>query len=213
MNIPNYCAYQISSYFLLTGYKEDIEVNPMKLIILLYISQGLYLCHKSIRLFEEDIDMLYYGPNISNIYHIYKIYGNNCIWKTQKEIEKITPTMSNRLSLDTDTVEFLDEIWKNFKDWTPVQLSNWAVDKDGPWYKNLGIKSKLDDSDLIGFFKKYINTKNTMCTSFQEILQMLEKGKSIFESGYLHTLGQMRKEGLVEVDLFEDGTALVRKIQ
>ena len=50
-----------------------------------------------------------------------------------------------------------------------------------------------------------------MCSSFQEILQMLDRGKSIFESGYLQTLGQMKREGLIEVDLFKDGTAVVRK--
>lgn len=50
-----------------------------------------------------------------------------------------------------------------------------------------------------------------MCSSFQEILHMMDRGKSIFESGYLHTLGQMQREGLIEVDLYKDGTAVVRK--
>jgi hypothetical protein len=50
-----------------------------------------------------------------------------------------------------------------------------------------------------------------MCSSFQEIFQMMDRGKSIFESGYLHTLGQMSRECLIEVDLNKDGTAVVRK--
>lgn len=52
---------------------------------------------------------------------------------------------------------------------------------------------------------------DVMCSSFQEIFQMLNRGKSIFEKGYLHTLGQMKREGLIEVDLCNDGTAVVRK--
>ena len=50
-----------------------------------------------------------------------------------------------------------------------------------------------------------------MCSSFEEILQMIDRGKSIFERGYLQTIGQMKREGLIEVDLCEDGTAVVRK--
>lgn len=50
-----------------------------------------------------------------------------------------------------------------------------------------------------------------MCSSFQEILLMLDRGKSVFESGYLSTLGEMQREGLIQVDLYKDGSAVVRK--
>jgi hypothetical protein len=50
-----------------------------------------------------------------------------------------------------------------------------------------------------------------MCSSFQEIFYMLDRGISVFENGYLHTLGQMEREGLINVRLDLDGTALVSR--
>jgi hypothetical protein len=48
-----------------------------------------------------------------------------------------------------------------------------------------------------------------ICKEYQEVFDMLNRGKTIFERGYLHTLGQMKREGLVKVDLCNDGTAEV----
>jgi hypothetical protein len=48
-------------------------------------------------------------------------------------------------------------------------------------------------------------------TSFEEIFDLINRGKTIFEKGYLSTLGQMQRKGLIEVELFQDGTANVSK--
>jgi len=48
-------------------------------------------------------------------------------------------------------------------------------------------------------------------TSFEEIFDLINRGKIIFEKGYLNTLGQMQRKGLIEVELFQDGTANVSK--
>lgn len=48
-----------------------------------------------------------------------------------------------------------------------------------------------------------------MCSSFQKIYYMMDRGKSIFEPEYLHTLGHMQRQGLIQVELYKDGTALV----
>ncbi len=52
----------------------------------------------------------------------------------------------------------------------------------------------------------------TKLNHFQEILDMISRGKSIFEKGYFQTLGEIQRLGLIDVDLHKDGTALVRII-
>jgi len=69
------------------------------------------------------------------------------------------------------------------------------------------MEKKLDNTTEPQYYAKL----PVMCSSFEAILQMIDRGKSIFESGYLHTLGQMKREGLIEVDLYKDGTAVCRK--
>lgn len=44
-----------------------------------------------------------------------------------------------------------------------------------------------------------------------EILEMLDRGISIFERGYLPSLSEMKRAGLIDIDLYNDGTSIVRK--
>jgi len=50
---------------------------------------------------------------------------------------------------------------------------------------------------------------DVMCSDFQEIFDMLDRGISIFENGYLYTLGRMERKGLINVRLDLDGTSFV----
>lgn len=51
-----------------------------------------------------------------------------------------------------------------------------------------------------------------LSSSFQNIFSMIDRGKVIFEKGYLETLGEMKRQGLIEVDLNKDGSSVVRRI-
>jgi hypothetical protein len=76
---------------------------------------------------------------------------------------------------------------------------------------------KIEDYELATKLRdeleKNTNTLNDSPeqNSFQEIFDLINRGKTIFEKGYLNTLGQMQRKGLIEVELFQDGTANVSK--
>lgn len=58
--------------------------------------------------------------------------------------------------------------------------------------------------------KEVLHIGGVMCRSFQNIIEMINRGMIIFPRGYLHTLGEMKRQGLIDCDLYKDGYCAVR---
>lgn len=59
--------------------------------------------------------------------------------------------------------------------------------------------------------KLVVNNKldKNIPSSFKEIFSLIGGGKLVFEKGYLETLGEMKRQGLIDVCLYNDGSAVV----
>ena len=53
---------------------------------------------------------------------------------------------------------------------------------------------------------------SVLSSSFQDIIDQINRGVIIFSKGYLKTLGEMKSKGIIEVDLNKDGSSVVRII-
>ena len=51
---------------------------------------------------------------------------------------------------------------------------------------------------------------SVLSSSFQDIIDQINRGVIIFSKGYLKTLGEMKSKGIIEVDLNKDGSSVVR---
>jgi len=72
-------ANEISTYFIIKYRNEGRELTLMRILILLYISQGLYLASNGEELFEDRIEAWKFGPVVPLIYKLYKNFGTDNI--------------------------------------------------------------------------------------------------------------------------------------
>lgn len=124
----SYDASQVAYWFVKKADAENMHLDQMKLMKLVYIAQGIALAN-NFRLFDESIQAWRYGPVIESLYHKYKHVGLDPI----KPDDSIFPYNSN---FDEPSERMLRGAWENFKEYTGIQLSNWTHEKGSPWYQS-----------------------------------------------------------------------------
>ena len=157
-----YPAKAIANYFLNKSKQDSISLSPLKMIKLVYISHGWHLGFKNKPLIEEYVQAWDYGPVISELYHEFKIYGNQYILDYAKDyVEKggrlveIEPQIEK---IDSSTQNFLDDIWDIYKDYSVNELMDMTHQEGTPWaiaFSQESIKRNPVISDqLIGEYYK-----------------------------------------------------------
>lgn len=123
---PPYDADIIAQFFIKKSIEDERFLSPLKLIKLVYFSQGWYLglFHES--LINERIEAWKFGPVVASLYHKYKQFGN----------DDITHVFNEKLlqELDSNTVTFLNRIWEVYGSWTAIQLANLSHERESPWH-------------------------------------------------------------------------------
>lgn len=147
-----YTAFHIANYFLWRSWKEGIEITPLKLIKLVYITYGwnLVLNETRKKLFEERIEAWKHGPVLPSIYHEFKKFGNRPIEKNNYATgESGQIPMIDRN--DTEVLTIASAIWKKYQNKTGPELTSITHEANGAWYKayyNAGVNSALEDDDI-----------------------------------------------------------------
>ena len=134
----------VANYFLQQGFKEGIEITPLKLQKLVYIAHGYYLAVYDQPLIDEPIIAATYGPLIDSLYHEFRWYSNEPITSfasiiAKEDAEPLLPKIE-----DAETKEFLHEVWEGYKEGTAHQLSAITHNKKTPWadfHHQLKVKS------------------------------------------------------------------------
>lgn len=132
-----YSAQAIANTFLDIAAREaaSASLSPMKMQKLVFFAHGWYLANTETPLVKEPIQAWQYGPVIESLYHDLKNYGSESITapitslnfdgdRFRTEIPKVE---------SAEIVEFLEEIYKVYGKYSPIQLSNLSHESGSPW--------------------------------------------------------------------------------
>jgi len=144
--MPTYTAFDIANYFLLKAKEDNQELlSNLKLQKLLYYAQGIHLVMFNKSLFNEKIEAWTYGPVVPDVYHFYKKHGN----------KGILPNRAFKSSsIDTDTREFLNEIYTVFGQFSAIRLME-ITHTDRCW-QDTGIGKTITCKAMQRDLKKYL---------------------------------------------------------
>jgi uncharacterized phage-associated protein len=144
----------VANFFIGKSLDSGIELTPMKLLKLVYISHGWYLAIKNEDLLSRAVEAWRYGPVVPPVYHKVKDYGDAQITSYVQEMAGLnryyTPLVEN-----TETKEFLEEVWDQYKIFNGLELSTLTHMIGTPWYvvfndpKNKNKKGVIIPNDLI----------------------------------------------------------------
>ena len=125
-------ALAVANFFVDQSLNTGEELTPIKLIKLVYISHGWHLAAKDDELLSEAVEAWQYGPVVPSVYHKFKAYGNGQIKAFANEVHGqsfYVPKVNKE-----ETVNFLQEIWDQYKQYDGLQLSTLTHLPDTPWH-------------------------------------------------------------------------------
>ena len=118
----------IANYFIRKSLNTGVELTPMKLIKLVYISHGFYLALYNEPLLGEGVQAWQYGPVVSSIYHATKRFGNGQITEFLFDPGTMSYPMPN-----PQIISLLDRIWDIYGKFDGLQLSAMTHQPQTPW--------------------------------------------------------------------------------
>ncbi len=154
------------NFFIKKSAEENIEdFSPLKLIKLCYIAYGVYLAVTNKSLFKQRIEAWKYGPVIRDVYDEFKRYGNQKIkaeyWVPVFTENVFLPNPENSDATDKTLAAILEDVWKHFHSWTPIQLSSWTHQSDSAWSKTYYNGLTIISDELIKQeFSKYVKPQS-----------------------------------------------------
>jgi uncharacterized phage-associated protein len=104
-----------------------IDMTPMKLIKLVYVTHGWVLGILDRPLISEPIEAWKYGPVIRPLYHRLKGFADSPVPSSVFSADEIA-------KLDESTANVVDAVWDAYKDASGIQLSSITHRAGSPWY-------------------------------------------------------------------------------
>lgn len=165
----------VANFFIIKSIQTGIEVTPMKLVKLVYISHGWYLGYTGEPLIGESIQAWKYGPVVPSIYNEFKRYKDCQIDSPAHEII-VGPDGDPFFYFPTvqgdDEVKLLENVWQAHKSFTGIELSALTHQKNTPWditWNKRNGKNKWAEiipNDIIEeHYKAKINANNSQSPS------------------------------------------------
>ena len=127
-----YDSRRVANYFINKGLDEGVDLTPMKVIKLVYISHGWYLAYRKKSLISDSIQAWKYGPVIPILYRSLKHYGSNQI-EALIDIDNDNKINDSEYKVSDEDAVFLDIIWDHYKKFSALQLSTITHKRDTPW--------------------------------------------------------------------------------
>jgi len=121
----------VANYFIQKSFDTGIPLSQMKLLKLVYIAHGWHRGLYDSNLINDCVQAWKYGPVIPDLYRKLKHYGRNMI---------DAPIPGFGVAGDEDnpcphehTIELLDEVWRVYSGFSPLQLSAITHQPNTPW--------------------------------------------------------------------------------
>lgn len=156
-----YSPKAIANYFLERGWRESIEIDPLKLQKLVYYAHGWHLAVHGSALIDEKVDAWPYGPVIPTVYHAFKHYGRFPIRDLATEVQGSRRVPPRVPPTDAETLELLEKVWQEFRNYSGLELSNMTHREGTPWYdvwekneKTIVRGTDIDDEKIRDYFVK-----------------------------------------------------------
>lgn len=144
-------AVDVAKYFLAQNDKDAGDnTSNLKLQKLLYYAQGFHLAMFDSPLFSEEIQAWQHGPVVPEVYRQYKEYGSEGI---------PCPTDFNQYIFDSKTINFLNDIYEAFGQFSAWKLRN-MTHEEPPWIKAQEQESAWDSKVITHeSMKEYFKTQ------------------------------------------------------
>ena len=150
----------VANFFVQKSLETGIELTPMKLVKLVYLSHGWYLGLASQPLISEAVQAWKYGPVVNSVYHTFKKYGNEQILSQESDPENFQ--FSLPVIQDENIQAFLNKIWDVYSKYSGLQLSTLTHEQGSPWDKVWNYQGGKDRKAVIipnALIQDYYRTK------------------------------------------------------
>ena len=159
-------ALSIANYFVDLANRDNKEIQPLKLIKLVYIAHGYILAILDKSALDPRFDKVEawkFGPVIPSVYHSFKIYGNEDIKKKtsifrEENLENDLPLIETP-ELNGDNEKGICEfVWRNYGDFSGSDLVT-MLHKDGtPWsmFYKIGPNVEIPDFATQRYYKRMV---------------------------------------------------------
>lgn len=143
-------AAEVAKYFLSKA-EEDVGdgITNLKLQKLVFYAQAYHLAMYREPLFRERIEAWEHGPVVPSVYHEYKRFGYGNIPQ---------PTDLDPKAFDTNTSEFLDDVYNVFGQYSAWKLRN-MTHEERPWaeaYREGERNREISHASMEEFYKQYV---------------------------------------------------------
>ena len=151
----------VGNTFLRNGKMNRIGIPPMSLNYLCFLAYGYYAACIERPLFHQEILVSSTGPRIMYLYEEFRNFGSFDITryaKTQEDENKFIDVS------DEDSNFIINEIWRQYRHYTPAKLSMLCHRDTSLWYKlNKEQKFVFSFEDMRDFYKKLITKNEVSC--------------------------------------------------
>ncbi len=162
MDRESYRAAHIANFILKKAREDDVQIDTLKLLKLIYIFFGWCSVFLDRYIFSDPIQAWKYGPVIPSIYHEFKHFGKEPIEEgflasTFNPFDENKPLEQPVLDRNEDKklVETLDAIWDGYKNAPSNHLVALTHEKGTPWWKTYdGSRDKEIPKNLIRKYYK-----------------------------------------------------------
>lgn len=153
-------AKAVANYFLTRSFDENNPLDQLKLQKLAYYAYAWYMANYKKPLFPEDIEAWPHGPVIRELWKEFNTFKSVPITCFAKDIDYMNSKTIVPKITDHKFIDFLDAIWKNYKDFTGIQLSNMTHEPEEPWSivteSDKSYKPRIPDSVILNAFSEKI---------------------------------------------------------
>lgn len=153
----------ISNYFVNKSIETGVELTPMKLLKMVYLSHGWFMGYNEKPLINQAVEAWKYGPVIDKVYQAFKKYGKSQITSIL-DIDADGKIGHKEFMLDNQTSAFLNVIWETYKKYNGLQLSSLTHIEGSPWdrtIKELGVKNIIPNNYIREYYKSKIPSSSS----------------------------------------------------
>lgn len=140
-------ALNVANNVLRKSFNENIDITPMKLQKMIYLIYKQYYKLTNKALFPEKFETWKYGPVIREVYDEFKEYKANAI--KRYAIEKDGSILIVKEENAPQFKETLESIWKKYKQYDGIRLSEMTHREGTAWWKAaINKRETLSDEDI-----------------------------------------------------------------
>ena len=179
-----YCALAVANYFLDLGVQDDVDITPLMIQKLVYISHGYHLAFTAKYddpngeplVDDEFAEAWQYGPVFPSLYYSLRRFGGDPITEPAESNDIIYDEDSGKLRIVSEipridennkfVCTLLSKVWDAYRSYTGYQLSSVTHKNGTPWddtvkehggsFKNANIKNKV----IRNYYLKAIGGRN-----------------------------------------------------